>query len=339
MILGLLAEAQRSGARFGPACEVLGISKRTVERWRVQGIGDDRREGPQSPPPNKLTPQERLKIVSAMNSPEYRDLSPNQIVPLLADKGIYMASESSFYRILREADLQHHREPSRPAVHARPTEKVATGPNQVWSWDITYLPTPVRGLFFYLYMVADIWSRKIVGWEVHPVEDMALSSAMIRRLCNENGIAPDQLQLHSDNGGPMKGATMLATLEKLGVAASFSRPRVSDDNPFSEALFRTLKYRPEYPRRPFESIEAAIAWVTGFVSWYNEEHLHSAISFVTPSDRHAGRDSALLKNRAEVYELARKKKPNRWSGNTRNWAPPKEVVLNGNLQQSMDAAA
>jgi len=339
VILALLDEAQRSGARLGSACEALGISKRAVERWRAQGVGDDRREGPKSPPPNKLTQQERQAIVSAMNSPEYRDLSPNQIVPLLADKGIYLGSESSFYRILREEDLLHHREPSRPAAHVRPSEKVATGPNQVWSWDITYLPSPVRGLFFYLYLVIDIWSRKIVGWEVHPLEDMSLSSAMIRRLCEENDITPNQLELHADNGGPMKGATMLATLEKLGVAASFSRPHVSDDNPYSESLFRTLKYRPEYPRRPFESIEAAIAWVAGFVRWYNNEHLHSAISFVTPSDRHAGRAAALLKNRAEVYEQARRRNPSRWSGRTRNWTPPTEVVLNGSLQHAMDAAA
>lgn len=339
MILALLEEAQRGGARLGPACETLGVSKRAVERWRSQGVGDDRRKGPNSPPSNKLSEQERQKILSTLNSPEYRDLSPNQVVPLLADKGHYLASESSFYRVLREKDLQHHREPSRPAVHIRPSEKVATGPNQVWSWDITYLPSPVRGIFFYLYLVMDVWSRKTMGFEVHPCEDMALSSSMIRRLCQENDIAPEQLSLHADNGGPMKGATMLATLQNLGVAASFSRPRVSDDNPFSESLFRTLKYRPEYPRRPFESIEAATAWVSDFVKWYNEVHLHSAISFVTPSDRHAARDVAFLRNRAETYERARKQNPNRWSGKTRNWTPPHVVVLNAKHRQATGVAA
>ena len=339
MILALLDEAQRNGARLGPACETLGISKRAVERWRAQDVGDDQREGPKSAPPNKLTQHERQQILRTLNSPEYRDLSPNQIVPLLADRGLYLGSESSLYRILREADLQQHREPSRPAVHARPSEKVATGANQVWSWDITYLASPVRGQFFYLYLVMDIWSRKITGWEVHPIEDMSLSSAMIRRLCEENDIAPDHLKLHADNGGPMKGATMLATLQKLGVAASFSRPSVSDDNPFSESLFRTLKYRPEYPRRPFESIDAANVWVAGFVHWYNEEHLHSEISFVTPTNRHDGRDIEILKNRENVYEQARTQNPNRWSGKTRNWTSPSKVVLNGNYQHSMDAAA
>jgi len=339
MILGLLDEAQRSGARLGPACEALDINKRTVERWRSSGASDDLRKGPKSPPSNKLSQLERQEIVTTMNSPAYRDLSPNQIVPLLADKGRYLASESSFYRILHEENLLHHRESSRPATHARPTEKIATDSNQVWSWDITYLASPVRGQYYYLYMVMDVWSRKITGWEVHPVEDMELSSVMIRRLCEENDIARDQLKLHADNGGPMKGATMLATLKKLGVAASFNRPRVSDDNPYSESLFRTLKYRPEYPKRPFESLEAATQWVSGFVRWYNEEHLHSEISFVTPSSRHAGSDTAILKNRTRVYEEARKKNPNRWSGQTRNWTAPTRVVLNGNYQQPMGIAA
>jgi transposase InsO family protein len=339
VILALLNEAQHSGARLESACKELGISRRTVERWRDQDGGDDLRKGPKSAPPNKLSQQERQHILDTLNSPRYRDLSPNQIVPLLADQGVFLGSESSFYRILREEDLQNHREPSRPAVYARPSEKIATGPNQVWSWDITYLPSPVLGRFFYLYLVMDVWSRKIVGWEIHTVEDMALSSAMIRRLCAEEKIPLDQLKLHADNGGPMKGATMLATLQKLGVAASFSRPRVSDDNPFSEALFRTLKYRPEYPRHPFGSFEVATTWVAGFVHWYNQEHLHSEIAFVTPSDRHAGLDVAILEKRQKVYERARLQNPNRWSGKTRNWTPPKDVVLNGNYQHSMKAAA
>lgn len=339
MILSLVSEAQQNGARSGPACETLGISRRTVERWRSSGACDDQRNGPKSSPPNKLSQPERQNIIATMNTPEYRDLSPNQIVPLLADKGEYLASESSFYRILREEELLNHRESCRPAVHARPAEKVATGPNQVWSWDITYLPSPVRGRFYYLYLVMDVWSRKIIGREVHAIEDMALSSAMIRRLCDEHNIAEGQLRLHSDNGGPMKGATMLATLEKLGVAASFSRPRVSNDNPYSESLFRTLKYRPEYPRRPFESIDAAIRWVDAFVRWYNDEHLHSEISFVTPNDRHSGRDTLILKKRKEVYEEARMKTPNRWSGKTRNWTTQQKVVLNGDYKQTAEAAA
>ena len=340
MILDLLDTAQRDGARLGPACAELGLNRRTVERWRTHGLAEDRRHGPKSAPANKLTQQERQQILDILNSPEYRDLSPNQIVPRLADQGIFLASESSFYRILRAQDLQHHRETSRPAKQVRrPAEKIATGPNQVWSWDITYLRTPVRGLFYYLYMVVDVWSRKIVGWEIHPEENSEHSSAMIRRLCNDNGIDRQQLTLHADNGSPMKGATMLASLEMLGVAASFSRPGVSNDNPYSESLFRTLKYRPEYPHKPFASINAATDWVSKFVHWYNNEHLHSQISFVTPSDRHAGRDIELLKNRQKIYEQARQKNPARWTGKTRNWSRTNVVVLNGKRQQKMDAAA
>ena len=165
----------------------------------------------------------------------------------------------------------------------------------------------------------DIWSRKIVGWCVEAEESMERAAAFILDVCGELGVDPAGIVLHSDNGGPMKGATMLATLYKLGIFASFSRPHVSNDNPFSESLFRTLKYCSWYPNRPFQSIEEARAWVKGFVFWYNETHLHSAIGFVTPSDRHAGRDVPLLARRRAVYEAARRSHPERWSGATRNW--------------------
>lgn len=187
----------------------------------------------------------------------FRDLAPSQIVPILADAGVYLASESSFYRILREAKLLSHRGRAAVATHQRPTERVANGANQVWSWDITYLKSPVKGQFYYLYLVVDVWSRKIVGWAVHEVDSSDLAAALVREAVIREGVAPEALVLHSDNGGPMKGATMLATLQWLGVVPSFSRPRVYDDNPYSEALFRTVKYRPEYPQQPFVSLEDA----------------------------------------------------------------------------------
>jgi transposase InsO family protein len=307
---------------------VLEISPRTIERWKASESGEDGRKGPRKRPANKLSEMERKRFLQVVNSPEYRDLSPKQIVPRLADKGKYMASESTVYRVLHEEDLMAHRERSRPPVHNRPKELLATGRNQVWSWDITYLPSAVRGRFFYLYMVMDVWSRKIVGWEVHGYESMDLSSRMISRICTEMGIDEKQLRLHADNGGPMKGATMLATLQNLGVVPSFSRPSVSNDNPFSEALFRTLKYCPEYPGKPFENIDAAYDWVFVFVPWYNTEHLHSGIRFVTPDDRHFGREEEILNRRKYVYEKARRKNPERWSGETRNWNPVNTVVLN-----------
>lgn len=338
MILGLLEEALRNGARLARACEVLEISPRTVERWKAAHGGEDGRLGPKHEPANKLTQMERKRLLKVVNSPEYRDLSPKQIVPKLADEGKYLASESTVYRVLREEGQMAHRERSRPAVHSHPKEHAANGPNQVWSWDITYLPSAVRGMYFYLYMIMDVWSRKIVGWEVHIEESMELSSELISRTCDEMGIDEWQLTLHSDNGGPMKGATMLTTLQKLGVIPSFSRPHVSDDNPYSEALFRTLKYRPEYPGKPFETPESSRDWVAGFVDWYNTEHLHSGINFITPDDRHFGREEKILNRRKKVYEKARRKTPERWSGKTRNWNPVEIVVLNPEKRSEKDAA-
>ncbi len=338
MILGLLEEARRGGARLAMACNALDISPRMIERWKAAHGGEDGRRGPKSEPGNKLTRMERKRLLKMVNSPEYRDMSPKQIVPKLADKGMYLASESTVYRVLRNEGQMAHREGSRPAVHSHPKEHPADGPNRVWSWDITFLPSSVRGMFFYLYMIMDVWSRKIVGFEVHAEESMELSSILITRVCAEMKIDEEQLVLHSDNGGPMKGATMLATLQKLGVMPSFSRPHVSDDNPYSEALFRTLKYRPEYPGKPFETPESARNWVVDFVDWYNTEHLHSGINFVTPDDRHFGRSEEILNKRKIVYENAKKKKPERWSGETRNWNSIETVVLNPQKHQEKDAA-
>jgi putative transposase len=256
------------------------------------------------------------------------DKTPWEIVPMLADRGIYIASESSFYKVLREQQLLAHRLNSNPPKHERPKELIAHAPNQVWSWDITYLKSPVLGMFYYLYMVVDIYSRKIIDWEIRDRESVETSSMLLARACQQEGVEKDQLFLHSDNGGPMKGATMLATLQKLGVVASFSRPKVSDDNPYSESLFRTLKYRPTYPTRAFKSIEDAVIWVEGFVQWYNYEHLHSGIRFVTPASRHALQDQAILERRALTYSEARRKNPARWIKKTRNWDPVLSVVLN-----------
>jgi len=307
---------------------VIGLRARTLQRWRSQDVGEDRRRGPNSSPGNKLTPEEREEVLRTVNRPEYRDLPPKQIVPKLADDGIYLASESTFYRILREERQLAHRERSRPATGGRPTERLATGPNQVYSWDITYVLCPIRGRFYYLYLVMDVWSRKIVGAAVHDLESSDLAANLIEEVCILHEIDPRGIVLHSDNGSPMKGSTMLATLQRLGIMASFSRPGVSDDNPFSESLFRTLKYRPEYPSAPFESLEQARAWVALFVRWYNTAHLHSGINFVTPADRHAGREDAIFDRRRQVYEAARKRHPERWSGSTRRWESVKEVRLN-----------
>ena len=232
MILGLVDEAVTAGARQHKACQLLGLDPRTLQRWRAQGIGEDRRAGPMQVPANKLSAAERAKVLEVVNSVEFRDVSPKQIVPILAERDEYLASESTIYRLLREEGQMAHREPSRPPTkRQRPKAKVATGPNQVWSWDITYLRSPIRGLFFHLQVVIDVWSRKLVGWTVHEEESAEHASAMIEAACVREGVQRGQLVLHSDNGGPMKGATLLALLQDLGVVASFGRPRVATTTP------------------------------------------------------------------------------------------------------------
>lgn len=323
----IVQQALEAGARLEKACQVVGISTRTFQRWRGQGT-EDQRAGPKSPPANKLTKAERAAVFETINSVEFREQSPKTIVPTLADRGVYLASESTIYRLLRNKGQATRRGPKRSPSAKKPRELRALGPNQVWTWDITYLPTVVSGRFFYLYLFLDLFSRKIVGWEVHEKESQELSSELFKRICTKEKPAITGLTLHSDNGGPMKGATMRATLERLGVAVSFNRPGVSNDNPYSESLFSTLKYRPWYPKDRFGSLEEARTWVRKFVYWYNKVHLHSGIKYVTPEARHAGEDKDLLAKRREVYEEAKQRNPGRWSGQTRNWDWVKEVVLN-----------
>lgn len=332
-MLELLDEAVAAGARLGKACELVNLSVRTVERWRNDDVGDGR-AGPLTPPAHKLTEAERQAVLDTANSAEFRDKSPRQIVPTLADRGQYIASESTFYRVLHEEGQMQHRERARPKTSSKPKEHVARAPNQVWCWDITYLRSSVRGAFFYLYLIVDIYSRKIVGWWVATEESMDIAADFIEQTTREERVPADALVLHADNGGPMKGSTMLATLHRLGVLASFSRPRVSDDNPYAEALFRTLKYRPGYPRKPFESIDAARAWVAGFVAWYNTEHLHSAIRYVTPDERHQRLDTTILAQRHHVYQAAFARAPRRWTKQTRNWTPIGSVALNPCIRDS-----
>lgn len=330
MAIDLIDEAVAAGARCHKACEVLGISCRTLRRWRKATSLTDGRKGAPRECPHALTEVQRQAIVAVCNQPEFKSLPPSQVVPMLADRGQYLASESTFYRILREHNQSHprgHAEP--PRTVAKPRAWAATQSNQVWSWDITYLPAARRGQFYRLYLVMDIYSRLIVGWEVRHEELSAYPADLISKACLRHRIAQDQLALHSDNGSPMKGATMLATLQKLGVVPSFSRPSVSNDNPYSEAAFRTLKYTPAYPKQPFADLDEARQWVQHFVNWYNTEHHHSGIRFVTPQQRHQGEDAALLAARTDVYEAAKKDMPERWHGRpTRNWTPIGTVWLN-----------
>lgn len=325
MIVGLIDEAVAAGARRTKACEVVGLPARTLQRWAHKS--DDGRHGPKHAPANKLSEGERRQVVTVATSAEFRDQSPKQIVPTLADRGVFIASESSFYRVLHEQGLQQHRGRARQPT-ARPRGQSADGPWQLAAWDITYLRSHVRGQFFYLYLVEDVWSRKIIGWDVHDVESTDFAADLVERIRRDNpGVDLRGWVLHSDNGGPMKGATMLATMHRLGIVPSFSRPRVSDDNAYAESLFRTLKYCPQYPSKGFATVEDARAWVARFVAWYNEQHLHSGIGFVTPSSRHAGDDVAILEQRRKTYEAARERHPTRWARHTRPWARPDIVTL------------
>ena len=336
-ILSLVAEGTSSGLTQADSCVEVGVEPRTVQRWRLLPVLEDGRKGPKTKPANRLSPIERAKIIAIATSEEFINKSPHQIVPTLADRGEFVASESSFYRVMKVSEVLAHRGRSQPRVVARPRALQATKPNEIYSWDITYLLSSLRGQYFYLYMFLDIFSRKIVGWRVHEIQSVDLSSNLLTEICEQQGICKNQLTMHADNGGPMKGATMLVTMQKLGIMPSFSRPSVSDDNPFSESLFKTLKYCPLYPTKPFESAEEATIWVASFVNWYNNEHLHSGIKFVTPSSRHAGHDAAILDKRNIVYNEARAKNPTRWSKETRNWQKVTVVKLNCLKEESESA--
>lgn len=327
--LGLIDDATQAGARQQQACQIMGISKRTIQRWQAGIHGMDQRSVTHNAPAHKLSAEERHAVLAVANSLEFSHLPPSQIVPLLTDQGQYIASESTFYRILRQAGQLAHRRCERPSqARYKPKAVCARQPNQLYSWDISYLPTTVKGLYFYLYVFLDVFSRKIVGWQVYAEESSQNASDLIQDICQHERIGRDQVILHSDNGSSMKGATMLAMLQTLGVMPSLSRPAVSNDNPYSESAFKTLKYRPDYPLKPFADLAAARRWADQLVQWYNHEHRHSGIQFVTPAQRHEGLDQRIIEKRIEVYAAARKAQPQRWSGKVRNWQFVAEVHLN-----------
>ena len=326
-IVGAVDEARANGARLDRSCLLVGLTLRTLQRWR-RHPQEDQRQGPKIVG-HALSESEKAEIIRVSNTPRYRDLSPRMIVPMLADEGIYIASESAFYAVLKAAHLMRGRGRQRQNRNvARPLAVIALKPNSVWSWDITFMKSAVKGAYYYLYLVMDVFSRMIVGWKVMDTQSSEYGADLVREACLRFNIKPEQLILHADNGGPMKGATMLATLQKLGVIPSFSRPAVSDDNPYSEALFKTLKYCPKYPRNCFKGIDEARVWVKSFVQWYNHEHLHSEIKYVTPAMRHAGNDLKLLTERKEVYLRAQSLNPMRWKSGIRNWDVITEVPLN-----------
>lgn len=326
--------AHKAGARLWLACQIAGIELRTLQRWNVCGglQTGDRRPGATRPRPgHALSAQERERVLAVANEPRFADMPPARIVPALADEGTYIASESTFSRLLRAQGQSAHRGRSRaPRPSRPPSTHIASAARQVWCWDVTYLPARVVGTWFYLYLIMDLYSRKVVAWEVHERDDADHAAKVLKRAALAEGIAAaDQAPvLHGDNGATLKATSVLAMLHWLGVKPSYSRPRVSDDNAFVEALFRTAKYRPEFPAGGFDSLDSARQWASRFVHWYNFEHRHSAIRYVSPAQRHTGEDVAILAARHDLYLKARSAYPRRWSRHTRNWTPPGPVALN-----------
>ena len=333
-LIGQIAEARGNGARQAPAYALAGIDPRTIQRWRKNdGLtrGDRRPDAIRPAPSHALTEEERARIVEVANEPRFAEVPPARIVAMLADEGVYIASESSFHRVLRAHGQMNRRGRARPPRRSRPpTTHIATRPGAVWCWDVTFLPATVQGRWFYLYLILDLYSRKIVGFEVHDTDSADHAAHLARRTALTEGVhaMPVRPVLHGDNGVTLKGTTVLAMLHWLGIEPSYSRPRVSDDNPYAEAVFRTAKYRPEFPVKGFAELDAAREWAARFVHWYNDEHRHSGIRYVTPSQRHAGRERGLLAGRHELYQRARQSNPRRWSGQTRDWTPVAAVTLN-----------
>ena len=327
--VSLINEAVVTGARKRVACREIGITLRTFERWVAAGtVRADRRPVAVRPvPANRLSAPERAEVLRVVNEPRFAALPPTQIVPILADEGHYLASESTFYRILREEDQLAHRGAACAPIHRSVPRHCATGPNRLYAWDITYLPGPIQGMFFFLYLMLDVYSRKIVAHEVHAAESAELAAQLIEQAVRREGVPHGVLVVHQDNGSPMKGSTYVAKLQELGIKPSYSRPGVSDDNAYAESLFRTCKYRPDFPGA-FATLDEARQWVLHFTRWYNHEHKHRNLKFVSPAQRHAGEDAVIFTRRAKLYEQARAKHPARWSRGIRNWSLPGEVWLN-----------
>lgn len=340
----VVEEAQRSGARMKPACELLGIQARTLQRWKASStpqLGDGRVHAIRPTPAHALTQAEREQILRIANEPRFAELPPARIVPMLADEGRYVASESSFARVLRAHGQSRHRGRAQAPQKTRPpSTHVARAPREVFCWDMTFLPTQVQGRWLYLYLIMDLYSRKVVGFEVHENDSADHAVELLRRTALSEGLhaLAQKPVLHGDNGATLKATTVLAMLYWLGIKPSYSRPRVSDDNAFIESFFRTAKYRPQFPLNGFTSLDEARSWASRFVHWYNHDHRHSAIRYVSPAQRHAGEDAKILAARDVLYNQARALNPRRWSRHTRDWQPIGPVTLNPERESIVNTA-
>lgn len=331
-ILSLVDEAIAAGARPASCWRLLGISQRCARRWRRDQLGD-RRPGANRPPAgNALDHDERRRIVEIASQPEHASRPPAQIVAALADEGVYVASESTFYRVLRSEGMAARRGQARaPSRKSPPPTHRASAPNQVWCWDITWLAGPVKGTFYRLYLILDLYSRKIVACEVWEEENSARAGELVQRACLAEGLAaqPSWLVLHGDNGSALKAGNLDALFARLQIKPSRSRPRVSNDNAFAESMFRTAKYHPSLPPAGFATLEQAREWASQFCQWYNRQHRHRSLKFVTPEQKHKAEDIEILAKRHELYEQAKANRPERWiQRRTRDWTPVQSTALN-----------
>ncbi len=325
----------------GRACRALGVSERTFYHRRQAAEGRLPPRPSRAKPasehktvPWKIGDAERTEIRAVLCSDRFGDLAPAQIYATLLDEGTYLCSERTMYRVLHEHDLvRERRRGHRRRGHAPPRVQ-ATGPNQAWSWDISRLRGPRPRSWFYLYVVLDIFSRKIVAWSIDTIESDKVAKRLISRACEREGIDPDELVLHSDRGAQMTSTTVAELLEGLGVTRSLSRPRTSNDNPYSEANFKTVKYRPDYPDR-FEDLDEARSWMRRFARWYNYDHYHSGIAYLHPIDVHAGTAAEVVAARQAVLNAAYQTNPERFRRRPPQAAsPPEEAWINKPTDQT-----
>ncbi len=308
-----------------PACGALGVSRATFYRRTRPTPGHQQ---PRSTPARALCRKERERVLAVLSSKRFVDRSPGEVFATLLDDERYLCSERTMYRILAESQpVRERRNQLQHPQYAKP-ELVATAPNQVWSWDITKLLGPKKWTYYYLYVLLDIFSRYVVGWMVANRENSALAGRLIEETCNKQGVKPKVLTLHSDRGAPMTSKCTAQLLADLGVTRSLSRPQVSDDNPFSEAQFKTLKYHPGFPSR-FLGSEHATGYCRSFFPWYNTEHRHGGLSMLTPDDVHHGRAQAVLAQRQRTLEAAWAAHPERFVRGIPKPRPlPEEVWIN-----------
>lgn len=296
------------------ACDALAVSRASFYRHGSQGDPENKQRPTCRHSPLALTEEERNHVIELLHSEQFIDLAPHQIYAKLLDQGRYVCSVSTMYRVIKSehGHVQDRRNQVHRASYVKP-ELLATGPNQVWSWDITKLKASVKWTYFYLYVIIDIFSRYVVGWMVANSEQKALAKQLIEQSCTKQNIEPHQLTLHADRGSSMKSKAVAELLVDLGVIKTHSRPHVSDDNPFSEAQFKTLKYCPQFPER-FGCIQDSRAFCKDFFSWYNNEHQHTGIGLMTPCQVHYGLAEDIYQARAEVLKAAFEKHPRRFKG-------------------------